>query len=197
MIKITNEQQFNTTLWKNGKGKTTELAISDNSSLENFSWRLSIASVSENGLFSNFSGLYRHLILLTGIGIELFHQSPTTKKNTEDRLDKPLSIAKFDGADQTTGQLLSGPITDFNVMHNPISHSASVATFVEPETVCLKKSELCFAFSLAHAMTLTDKDKNITHVNANHLLSLNDIEDNIFTISGEQMIIIYLNRKTL
>ena len=53
MINIITPEQFNTIPWKNGKGQTTELAISENGSIDDFDWRLSIASVVEDGAFSS------------------------------------------------------------------------------------------------------------------------------------------------
>jgi len=61
LITIISPQQFKKTPWKNGKGETTELAISEGGTLENFDWRLSIASVTEDGAFSYFTGYCRNL----------------------------------------------------------------------------------------------------------------------------------------
>jgi len=55
MLTIISPQQFKQIPWKNGKGTTTELAISDGGTLDHFAWRLSIASVVEDGEFSDFS----------------------------------------------------------------------------------------------------------------------------------------------
>lgn len=66
MFKIISPDQYQIIAWKIGKGVTTELAINSGGTLNNFDWRLSIASVVGNGAFSHFSGYHRQLILLRG-----------------------------------------------------------------------------------------------------------------------------------
>jgi len=107
MIKFISPQSFKQIPWKNGKGITTELAISDGGTLDSFDWRISIASVVEDGPFSNFSGYLRNLILIQGKGIRLNHDNHTT-----DVLGSILDLATFDGSSQTIGTLINGPIKD-------------------------------------------------------------------------------------
>ena len=52
MINIIAPKQFKTVAWKNGLGETTELAINRGGTLNSFDWRLSMASVVEDGVFS-------------------------------------------------------------------------------------------------------------------------------------------------
>ena len=78
MITIIPPTAFTTTPWKNNKGKTIELAISAGGTVEQFDWRLSMASVTEDGPFSDFSGYQRNLVLTQGNGIILTHDQATT-----------------------------------------------------------------------------------------------------------------------
>lgn len=99
---------------------TTELAISDGGDVNDFDWRLSIAGVTEDGAFSNFTGIQRYLFLLTGNGIKLTHQ-PSPKSDNAEQVSshcllEPLDLATFDGGFITNATLTDGPITDFNLM---------------------------------------------------------------------------------
>lgn len=95
--------------WKNGKGMTTELLhLRDPAGATLF--RLSRASVVEDGPFSLFPGIERNLTVLTGPGFRL------TGPGLNLRCD-PLVPVAFPGdvavaASETNGQ----PSDDFNVM---------------------------------------------------------------------------------
>ncbi|MEK6216352.1 MAG: HutD family protein, partial [Boseongicola sp.] len=58
--------------WKNGGGETREIAVfPPEAGIEDFDWRISMATVAENGLFSVFDGIDRTLFILEGDGVEL------------------------------------------------------------------------------------------------------------------------------
>lgn len=94
--------------WKNGKGETIELARAERDGA--LLWRLSMATVSEDGPFSIFPEIERNLTVLTGPGFRL--------SGPDLALDcRPLCPVAFPGdiAVQATGT--GGHIsTDFNVM---------------------------------------------------------------------------------
>ena len=54
--------------WKNGKGETIELARAERDGA--LLWRLSMATVAEDGPFSIFAGIERNLTVLDGAGFE-------------------------------------------------------------------------------------------------------------------------------
>ncbi|MGP8305897.1 HutD/Ves family protein [Vibrio sp. YIC-376] len=98
--------------WKNGLGETLEIAVSrENNEVQ---YRVSQAAVVEDGLFSDFSGLHRTLILLQGQGMLLTHQNG--EKTSSHELKQPLSMAKFAGGDVTHASLTDGKIEDLNIM---------------------------------------------------------------------------------
>lgn len=185
MIKITPPSRFKTINWKNGKGQTTELAISKGGTINDFDWRLSIASVVEDGLFSDFSGYQRNLILLNGQGIKLIHDDKSV-----DLLESPLSIAKFDGASKTSGHLINGPISDFNVMTKKESLQAHVSTFNETQNFKLSYSGLAFIYSQISAITIEDETE-VLNVPKCHLVTITDRHS--ISISGKQLIVINLS----
>jgi len=55
--------------WRNGLGTTIELLKQDLPEDGGFAWRLSMAEVTTDGEFSNFSGYDRTLLLLVGKGL--------------------------------------------------------------------------------------------------------------------------------
>nr|WP_325264272.1 HutD family protein [uncultured Rhizobium sp.] len=98
--------------WKNGKGETVEIAVfPEAASVDDFDWRISMATVAEDGPFSVFADIDRTLSILTGEGIEL------SVEGEPDRVLRPDTPPHAFPADAvTSARLLSGPITDLNVM---------------------------------------------------------------------------------
>jgi environmental stress-induced protein Ves len=98
--------------WKNGGGSTTEVAaFPKGAGLDDFGWRLSMASVTVDGAFSAFPGIERTLAVLEGEGIALDVAGRGTLTVTRDG-----APASFPGDAPTVGRLLGGPILDLNAM---------------------------------------------------------------------------------
>jgi len=96
--------------WKNGGGTTTEIwkAVSPAGEML---WRLSIADVASDGPFSEFPGIDRWIMVISGKGMELTIDGLGTK-----RLDRPFEHLFFPGDATTDCRLIDGPIRDFNFM---------------------------------------------------------------------------------
>lgn len=112
--------------WKNGRGETLELALHPpEASFErgDFEWRISRARVEENGPFSNFAGFERILVVVEGDGLLLTHGDAAPRA----RLRK-LEPYRFAGEWPTTGELVGGPIADFNVITRRADVRAEVTT---------------------------------------------------------------------
>lgn len=152
MFKVISSDQFKTTPWKNGKGETIELAINEGGDICNFDWRLSIATVSENGVFSDFSGLRRDLFLIEGQGIKLTHN-----KTHENLLTDHLSVATFDGGDTTMGELLGDTIKDLNLMTKVGKYQVNTRVYHEEGTYELPDMGLCFIFSYRNDVCLINE----------------------------------------
>lgn len=97
--------------WKNGGGSTTEIAISPaGAHLDDFEWRVSLATIAQDGPFSSFPGIDRSLALVDGDGVlldfgdERFVLSPS----------EPL--IEFAGEDAVHATVTGPHTTDFNVM---------------------------------------------------------------------------------
>ena len=186
MIKIIPSQAFKTIPWKNGKGKTTELAINSGATLNNFQWRLSIANVIEDGVFSDFSGYTRNLVLIEGNSIHLIHDDMKT-----DKLTKILDFATFDGGCKTLGTLQSGAIKDFNIITCKTKFSTKVNTFTEQILKSITFNGLVFAYSLSDDMEVNDDKNNQKHIKKGDLLHLHNPKD--IKLLAQNFILIYLN----
>ena len=96
--------------WKNGGGTTTEIWKAASPAGEML-WRLSIADVASDGPFSEFPGIDRWIMVISGKGMELRIDGLGTK-----RLDRPFEPLFFPGDAKTDCRLIDGSIRDFNFM---------------------------------------------------------------------------------
>jgi environmental stress-induced protein Ves len=123
---ILGPDTFRAMPWRNGLGTTIELLKQDLPDGDGFAWRLSMADVTTDGEFSNFSGYDRTLLLLEGNGLML------DCDGVRQRLDKPLQAARFRGEDSTFATLPDGPVRDFNIMTQRQHCAARVTSAVHP-----------------------------------------------------------------
>jgi environmental stress-induced protein Ves len=98
--------------WKNGGGSTTEIAIAPpDAGFDDFDWRISMATISEDGPFSMFDGVDRTLALVDGAGMTLdIDEDERVTVSPDD------PVVTFAGESPVTAALTRGPTTDFNVM---------------------------------------------------------------------------------
>lgn len=114
--------------WKNGAGWTREIHAEPVASpgegadagdagadrgvaAEEWSWRLSIAEIEQDGPFSVFPGVDRELVLLQGHGLRLRFED-----GAEHVLVPPFQRLRFAGERGVVGELTDGRTEDFNVM---------------------------------------------------------------------------------
>lgn len=97
--------------WKNGGGTTREIAMGRMA--DQTAWRISRADVAQDGVFSDFTGLMRILTVVSGAGMVLEHASDT--------LDADIwEPVRFGGNLKIHSRLKDGPLTDLNLMFDPI-----------------------------------------------------------------------------
>ena len=96
------------TPWRNGGGTTRELLAWPHA--QEWQWRVSAAEVAQAGPFSSFAGMQRWFAVLGGDGVCL------TVDGHMHRLVKGEAPLAFDGAAQTSCELLGGATQDFNLM---------------------------------------------------------------------------------
>ncbi len=110
--------------WKNGRGTTSEYALwPENASFErnDYAWRLSAAKVEAAGPFSPFPGCERILTVTQGAGLVLEHGEAAPRARL-----RRLEPYRFAGDWPTQATLVSGPVTDFNVILRPERARAEV-----------------------------------------------------------------------
>lgn len=107
MIRHLGPDDFRRMPWANGKGVTVELARADGP--QGMLWRLSRASVVEDGAFSIFPAVERNLTVLSGPGFDLAGAGIALQA-------RPFVPVAFPGdvAVEATG--VTAPSDDFNVM---------------------------------------------------------------------------------
>jgi environmental stress-induced protein Ves len=98
--------------WKNGGGSTTEIAVSPlGAGFDDFVWRVSLATISQDGPFSVFPGIDRTLALVEGAGITL-----DIEGHNRFTLSDENPVLEFAGESAVKATLNGGVTTDFNVM---------------------------------------------------------------------------------
>ena len=99
------------TPWKNGGGTTREVAAwPPGASVQDFDWRISVATIAADGPFSAFAGIDRVITLLAGDGVLL------QGAGWSHALDEALAPFAFAGDEPVQATLLGGASEDFNVM---------------------------------------------------------------------------------
>lgn len=185
LITLISKNKFTTYPWKSGKGKTTELAINKGASLAHFDWRISIAEVTEDGFFSDFSGYQRNLVLIDGHEIKLCHD-----QKTRDHLTHTLDFATFSGDSSTHAVLPSGPIVDFNIITKTDKYQVHLSTHNEQRRVAIAENGLSFAYSLASDLTIIQPGSAKRMLRQGDLLQIENEPD--LTVHGTKLIIVHL-----
>lgn len=106
--------------WRNGGGETREI-ISYPPGQTDFDWRISIATIAQDGPFSAFPGIDRSITLLSGDGVHL--QALPDIRHALTAIGEPFS---FSGDIALSARLAGGITTDFNVMTRRTACSARV-----------------------------------------------------------------------
>ena len=111
-MRILRAEDYRRMRWKNGGGETAEIAVfPEGAGLDDFCWRVSMATVEAGGPFSAFPDVDRTLCVLEGEGIFLTVEGRIPMGLTS--RSGPLS---FPADVPTSASLIAGPITDLNVM---------------------------------------------------------------------------------
>jgi environmental stress-induced protein Ves len=188
-LNIISPSQFKTLPWKNGKGSTKELLFENIIGEEAFAWRLSMAPVTEDGPFSDFSGYDRTLILVEGNGIVLRHDNGQSSG-----LMRRFDSANFDGSWITEATLLEGEITDFNVMTRQGICTAQVDIFdSNDEHQVAVDADRLMIYPLDAAVGLLTPQAESRQLPATHLLQVIAPDKGVWKISGQAVICVQIN----
>ena len=183
--KVIAPANFTLMPWKNGKGETTELYCMRQPGIDAFLWRLSIASVIEDGPFSTFSGYDRTLVMIAGSGMELIHEGQATQL-LKDQYD----LCSFDGGYSTSARLLNGPIRDFNIICNAQFCQAKVSILMDHENTCIRSAADDLFIYADKSMGLCSQASaaNEIEIPKGHLFHANNIDIIDMNVSGEGLI---------
>lgn len=166
--------------WKNGGGSTTEIAISPaGASLEDFDWRVSLATIAQDGPFSVFPGIDRSLALVDGDGVlldfgdERFVLSPS----------EPL--IEFDGEDAVHATVTGQHTTDFNVMtrRGRCRHRLELRVVKGTETIKRRSGTTLLFLAEGESLTLSSARERIAMVRYDTLVM--EAEDD-WTMEAQQ-----------
>lgn len=107
MKRLLTQADFTVMPWRNGLGSTVEMfRVDENGQLK---WRISRASVTQDGDFSVFAGVARNLTVISGPGFRLVGQGVDLAAN-------PLRPITFSGDTPLRAQDVRGASDDFNLM---------------------------------------------------------------------------------
>ena len=168
--------------WRNGLGSTIE--VLKHQPGDSFHWRLSMADVTEDGAFSDFSGYDRCLILINGAGVTL-----TDNKKQKWTLARQLDAVHFKGEDLINARLHDGPIQDFNLMTRRQNCSAKVFTSQQhtTQTICLD-ADLFLLFNVHGRTNFKLDNRPIETLDAQHLMQLRPSSKSNCVCSGDAWI---------
>ncbi|MBU9856128.1 HutD/Ves family protein [Rahnella bonaserana] len=96
--------------WRNGGGETREI-VSYPPGKSDFDWRVSIATIAQDGPFSAFPGVDRSITLLSGDGVHL-----QALPDINHALTTPGEPFSFSGDIALNARMAGSVTTDFNVM---------------------------------------------------------------------------------
>jgi uncharacterized protein len=108
--RILHSSDYQRMPWKNGGGTTTEIWKAASPAGEML-WRLSIADVASDGPFSEFPGIDRWIMVISGNGMKLAIEGLGAR-----HLDRPFEPLFFPGDAKTECRLIDGSTRDFNFM---------------------------------------------------------------------------------
>ncbi len=143
MVKLLKQSDYQKMPWKNGRGTTSEIAISNPG--PEFDWRLSMAEIVESGPFSSFNGMDRILTLLEGPEIQIMHQESGGEKTL------PLYWPYHFSGDWKTEAIVSGKGRDLNFIYrrDKFIGSMKLENSPVPESRLIHEKGLCAIFCLS------------------------------------------------
>ena len=108
MITVRRAREHTAMPWANGRGVSYEVAR-DNDESGEWTWRLAIAPIVEDGPFSVLTGVHRELTLLEGDGLILTIDGNMVACHRGE-------VVEFSGDAHTHAALTNGQVVDLNVM---------------------------------------------------------------------------------
>lgn len=137
--------------WRNGGGETREIACCP-SATEDFSWRVSIATIAQDGPFSAFPGIDRSITLLEGEGVDLLSEGQRLH-----RLSRPWQPFAFSGDQPLQAKLLGGSSQDFNLMTRRGTWQAEVRLLQQTQLLPSRESGVIYLLRGEWQLTISNR----------------------------------------
>ncbi|TWI66220.1 hypothetical protein IP91_02032 [Pseudoduganella lurida] len=151
MTMLIQYASLNPTPWKNGGGCTTEiLASPPGATLDDFDFRISLATIAHSGPFSLFPGVDRTLSLVDGGGVVL-----DVGNERQVALSDREPVVAFPGEIAVSATVDGSPTTDFNVMTRRARCSHQVERRIVTDYSLLERRSALTVLFLAEGETLT------------------------------------------
>ena len=164
MVRLLTPNDYRSMPWKNGAGRTTEIAVHPaGAGLDAFAWRVSIASVERNGPFSAFPGIDRTIVLLDGAGMRL------SGAGREIDLTTRFVPHEFRGDQSVDCTLVAGPCRDFNAMFRRGRARGSVAV-VRGSVAEFDPAQFCLSYAATGAHECTIARRGAHRLDEGHAL---------------------------
>lgn len=176
--------------WKNGQGITTEIMVyPPGAGLADFAWRVSMATVSQDGAFSTFDDIDRTLSVLSGTGIKLVVGQGDTIHLT--KTSTPFSFAADAPAIAT---LIGSDITDLNAMSRRGSwrHHVTRISDKRAPSRWSAQSHTTLWFCAHGKAALSDGSKPPIELGAGDALQISSGNKNNWTISADYPAVLFL-----
>ncbi|MFZ6649455.1 HutD family protein [Undibacterium sp. TJN25] len=120
--------------WKNGGGSTLDiLAEPPGAGMDDFGWRISVATIVDTGPFSEFKGVDRSLFLLSDAPLQLLVDE------VRFQLDPGQPVLRFSGEARVRAEAVAAPLTVLNVMsrRDCFTHRLSLHQFDNAQRIPL------------------------------------------------------------
>jgi uncharacterized protein len=134
--------------WKNGLGITREIAVEPKgATMDDFTWRVSIADVDTASPFSRFPGIDRTIVLLEGDGFTM-----RLDGEHEHALTTPCVPFAFAGEAVVEVALAGGATRDFNLMVRRDAAHGAIDVVHGPVTLTLDGDTVLFYLAVGDAL---------------------------------------------
>lgn len=151
MTTLIQYASLNPTPWKNGGGCTTEiLASPPGATMDDFDFRISLATIAQSGPFSTFPGVDRTLSLVDGGNVVL-----DVGNERKVALSEKEPVVAFPGEVPVSATVDGSPTIDFNVMTRRGRCSHQVERRVVHDFSTLERRSTLTILFLAEGESLT------------------------------------------
>lgn len=139
--------------WRNGGGLTRQVAAgrferAQDGAPDAWDWRISVADITADGLFSVFPGIDRTAALLAGESLNLLADAGAL------HFAQPGAVQAFAGETVLTAQLPGGPARLLNVMTRRGQASAQLCSHDGDAALALKPGDCCALLVVRGAFTV-------------------------------------------